>query len=163
MTKKKKEKKEKSGGGIFTPLMTLGSNIKKIENKETKSEREFLNKRLETKNEGEVKKLEYQRGLNKKEYSKEKGKVRIKAYSQVVDRATLGAIAQRVFKGKVLRKPSVTLIHSLNAEKAIMRGTGNLALVRPEIPREYNPENRSLFFNDSFVKEKERDRKWLLE
>ncbi len=65
--------------------------------------------------------------------------------------------------GKILKKPSIVLISKLSPEKAIMQGTGNLALVREAQKREYSPDNRSLFFNDAFTKEKERGNKWLRE
>jgi hypothetical protein len=65
-------------------------------------------------------------------------------------------------KGKLLKKPSVHLIKGLDSEKAILKGTGKLALVRETQPRpDVVPDTRSLFFNESFNKEKEKERKWL--
>ena len=61
---------------------------------------------------------------------------------------------------KVLHTPKVKL-RGLDSEKAIMKGTGNLKLVREVEKREYSPDNRSLFFKDSFNKEVESERKWL--
>ena len=55
-------------------------------------------------------------------------------------------------------------IKELNPKKAIWQGTGNLRLVK-EVENTYsNPvqDNRSLYFKDDFIKEKEKDKKWLL-
>ena len=68
-----------------------------------------------------------------------------------------------LYVGKLLKKPQVKLVQPLNSEKAIMQGTRNLALVREVEKKEYEPDNRSLFFNETFIKEKDRGRKWLLE
>lgn len=61
---------------------------------------------------------------------------------------------------KVLKKPNVQLVQDLSARKAVLQGTGNLALVR-EVEQPPQMENRSLFFSDSFVKEKKESNKWL--
>jgi len=68
-----------------------------------------------------------------------------------------------LYVGKLLKKPQVKLIKPLSSEKAIMQGTGNLALVREVPKQEIIQDNRSLFFNETFIKEKDRGRKWLLE
>ena len=62
---------------------------------------------------------------------------------------------------KILHSPKVKL-RGLDSEKAIMKGTGNLKLVRDVPNREYTPDNRSLFFRDSFNKEREDNRKWII-
>jgi hypothetical protein len=64
-------------------------------------------------------------------------------------------------RNKIDKTRRIQLVKSLNAEKAIMQGTGNLSLVRDIPKREYSPDNRSLYFKDEFIKEKEKDRKWL--
>ena len=68
---------------------------------------------------------------------------------------------EKFSKGKILTKSKST--KPLNAEKAILQGTGNLKLVR-EVENPYsNPvqDNRSLYFKDSFIKERSENRKWL--
>ena len=61
-----------------------------------------------------------------------------------------------------MKKPKSLGIKELNPKKAILQGTGNLKLVRPVEYKEVVIDNRSLYFKDDFIKEKEKDKKWLL-
>ena len=163
MVKRKKERIERSGGGAFSPLLNLKSKINKIEERKEKLERNYERKLDKAEKKGrDTEKIEEDYSIGKEKLEKEKKETKLSAYSQTVDRLNVGGFIYT--KEKILKKPSVQLIQDLNAKKAILRGTGNLALVRPEVSRpDVVPDTRSLFFNDSFVKEKERSNKWLRE
>ena len=62
-----------------------------------------------------------------------------------------------------IKKSHTVSLKELNPKKAILQGTGNLRLVK-EVENTYtNPvqDNRSLYFKDSFIKERSENRKWL--
>lgn len=63
-----------------------------------------------------------------------------------------------------MKKVKNLSIKELNPKKAILQGTGNLKLVKQVDNHYANPvqDNRSLYFKDDFIKEKEKDKKWLL-
>lgn len=156
-----KKTREKDSGGAFRPLLNLKSSLGKIEKREEKLERLYERKvrKLENKGRdtGDVEE-DYQR--EKEDLEKTKRETKSKAYSKVLDRLNVGGM---FYTSKPVLKKAKPLTKPLNAEKAILQGTGKLALVK-EVENNYsNPvqDNRSLYFKDSFIKERSENRKWL--
>ena len=159
MSSKKKSKKEYSGG-LFTPLITLGTELKKQRETEKKEERKFLSKRLKTKDKREIRQIEYQRELRKKEEGKERTTKRLKSYKETAER--ISQAPERIISGltkkKLLKTPKAK-VPAYSATRFVKQlAVSTEPLVREVPPKEIVRDDRSLYFNGEFTGEK----KWLL-
>lgn len=84
---------------------------------------------------------------------------KFKALKKGVNKLGTGT-AKYITRGKMLRKPSAQL-QKLNAMRALTQGSGDYRFSREVEPRELIQDNRSLYFKEEFINEKERMRKWL--
>lgn len=154
--KKDKESKRMGYSGIFEKAGTELSKIKKLEKAYDK---EFIDKRIDTQDEKEVSKLEYQRGIEKKEYSKQRTKVVTGAIKSKVE--AVSGVIEKQFNKPFLGKTSVSVpkYSATNLLKAM--GSERRALVREVEPKVVKPENRSLFFKSELNGEVKKDKSWL--
>jgi len=138
-------KKKKSQGKAVPTLLSLGSQLRKVQEREKKSEMGFLRARLGTEDKKEREKLEFKRNKELEKYGKEKARKKREAVRGTAYRVSEFGGKFVTSGGKALKKPTVSLPKKDPIATAT-KGNTNTKFVT---------EGEEGFFKKEYIKEKQ--------